>query len=503
MRGVSATDASRLIGPASNTQELIYPDGDTQDIVRVVVDVEKSHRNELKAFSKIFPPTKAGLKALWEFVKSHIEYQEDPDPYQWVQTPAHLWATRKGDCKSYTVFICAVLHNIGVPYQIKFVSYSRRNKNVTHVYPVAFLEGEEIILDAVWHTWNEEKKPYYHPIKINRMAQVYKLSGVGAVQATLSVEQYNKELDKLLATIPDDVIHMGPGDVTAMTAGEFERWQISQLWEARAKTAPSAQAEALNASAKALRRGTIAGIGSIPTAYAESVQQVLMQAKLKVKPAFPSFDLMDATGLTGAAISGGLGDFFRKLGDKVKEAWQKLVNWVFKGPAREAGAYFLFLFTDKSDQRGEVSKRLAEQSKVFNWLQKVGKFDTGQLMREFSAGIVDKFGKTPTEIIADARQGKIAGIGSHRAAVGAPFVAVAVSVIRVIIEIIQKVAALFKKNAQDAGQVREQYASDPEVIKAMYEQPASSSSNSPNQGSGGGANMGILAALGLGVFLFT
>ena len=492
MRGVSAIEANRLIGPAYNSRELIYPEGDTQDIVRVVVDVEKSHRHELKAFSRIFLPTKAGLKALWEFVKYNIEYQEDPDPYQYVQTPAHLWATRKGDCKSFTVFICAVLHNLGIPYQIKFVSYHKRNKNVTHVYPVAVLEGEEIILDAVWHSFNQEKVPYYHPIKINRMAQVYKLSGVGAASA---VKTYEQEIDQILASIPDSVIYDGPGDITQMTAGEFERWQTSQLWDARAQTAAPQQAEQLRAAAKALRRGSVAGIGALDDAYADSVNKILVQTKLKAKPAFEPLDLMVAAG-----IRGGVADFFKNLGAKVKEAWSKIVNWVFKGPAREVGPYFLFLFTSSGEQKGEVAKRLVQQTKVFGWLEKVGKFDRGQLMREFAAGIVDKFGKTPTEIIAEAKAGIVPGVGSisRSAFIGTPFLVVAVSAIRTLIEIIQKVSALFKKDGKDAGEIREQYASDPALLKAQQE-----TTKPPAQGEGSGMTTPLLlAALGAGLFLF-
>ena len=48
------------------------------------------------------------LQRLWHFLKSNIEYSLDPPGVQMIQTPAYTWFRKKGDCKSYTIFISVI-----------------------------------------------------------------------------------------------------------------------------------------------------------------------------------------------------------------------------------------------------------------------------------------------------------------------------------------------------------------------------------------------------------
>jgi len=146
-------------------KELHYTNGDTNDIIKVVMQVVNLPHDNMRAFAQQFPPTVDGLRKLHNTMTQRLMYQEDAPGTQLVQYPAHLWHSAIGDCKSYTVFISAILKNIGVPHVIRFTAYSRGH--VTHVYPVALLDGYQIPIDVVLtqverrNTFGTEKE-YHH-----------------------------------------------------------------------------------------------------------------------------------------------------------------------------------------------------------------------------------------------------------------------------------------------------------------------------------------------------
>src|SRR5690606_16598775 len=107
----------------------------TDDIIREVQEVLRTDRDDTAEFSKDIPRTIDGLKMLFDFVFSHFTYVEDPDNNQWVQTPSFLAYTRRGDCKSFTVFISSVLQNMGISHIIRYVAYPG-SRAIKHVYPV-------------------------------------------------------------------------------------------------------------------------------------------------------------------------------------------------------------------------------------------------------------------------------------------------------------------------------------------------------------------------------
>lgn len=392
---------------------------------------------------------------------------------------------------------------MGLPYRIRFVSYSARSKRPTHVYPIVVLNGRDVILDAVYHGFNMEK-PWKHKQDYNftNMAEIYKLSGIGSnrVGRIGELQDYKKRLEELIQSIPDEVITAGPGDLTKLSAGEFERIQVSNLWAIRASSETNdARKKELMAAAKAVRKGTIAGIGSTNPKTINDVQQVLTTTQLKQGPAFKMPTLQ-----VDGEIQSNLAGFFQDIGNAIKKAFTKLVNWVFKGPAREMGAYFLYKFLPAGSKlSAEINKRIGAQSKTMNFFKKVAQFDEGQLMREFAAGIAKKTGKTPSEFINSVAGKKIAGPD------GIGFTGVEiVGAIQVIIQIIGKIADLFKKNKSDAGEITPANASDPAIITEMVKEEeakaaaAASGKTVANPktsggGSGGGMALGLAALVGI------
>jgi len=93
---------------------------------------------------------------IWKFTFHHIQYKEDKKGTEQVRRPARTWADRKRgvDCDCLSVFIGSILTNLNIPFSLRLTRYNE--PHFEHVYPVAHLENEDIILDAVVHAFNYE-----------------------------------------------------------------------------------------------------------------------------------------------------------------------------------------------------------------------------------------------------------------------------------------------------------------------------------------------------------
>ena len=164
-----------LIPNPEGIEKVFSENGDTEDIIKVVLKAAiDKHDKRFCKFASQFPKSLAGLRELWSFVKYRIPYRKDPAGRQDILLPAALFDRGWGDCKSKTVFIVHVLQCMKIPFAIRFTSYAKGP--VTHVYPVAFFEGEEIIIDSVYDFFNREKA--YVKKKDYDMTKISMISGL-------------------------------------------------------------------------------------------------------------------------------------------------------------------------------------------------------------------------------------------------------------------------------------------------------------------------------------
>jgi len=427
--GAQSTGISRAAGKSV----LLTKGGNTGDIINVILDVIPDVKRQTKGFATGFTPTKAGMQKLWSWVRTNIRYEEDPLGVQWVREPARLWHDKVGDCKSFTVFIVSVLENIGLDYRVRFSNTEiPDSKIVNHVYPIAILpDGSEVIVDAVYPFFNAQKR--FHFAKDYTMSDIYRLSGIGSAQIE-EAEKYLMELQTAVADIPDDVVDSE--DITAMTAGQFSRWQAAEKFDAQAGASKTpVNAAKFRAAAQAVRSGNISGIGAIAPSEARKIETFLRATATQGQKAFSAPVLVLPDSLAGNARVG-------SLVDAIKNAWKKIVNWIFKKAMPLAGPFFLYTFLKKSVGK-KTDKKKAGQMKVLNWIQAAGKFDNKEAVIEAAkTAIIKKMGKTPEAILNDATNGQtVAGIGFLATA--------AVTAITFVVEIIGKISALFKKNKTD------------------------------------------------------
>ena len=123
---------------------------------------------------------------IWNFLKHRIRYQADGSE-QIVKAPSALIRTKVGDCKSYAIFTSSVLTNLGIPHKIVYTSYSS-NPTPEHVY-ITTKNG--YIIDAVWHSFNSEKKPTF---KYTQNMNVKGITGIAGSTGTYGAGTSNAML---------------------------------------------------------------------------------------------------------------------------------------------------------------------------------------------------------------------------------------------------------------------------------------------------------------------
>lgn len=160
------TIARASIKPSTEREEVMFADGDTDDIVSVIL-----HGDSLAApFTRDFAPyfragsTMATGQKVWDFVKQNIRYKKDKNGHERIKSPGKLWQDKEGDCKSMSLFVASILRNLGIPYKYRFAHYPNPSrpwdKDVNHVFVVALgSAGQEIPIDTVADRFNYEE-PY-------------------------------------------------------------------------------------------------------------------------------------------------------------------------------------------------------------------------------------------------------------------------------------------------------------------------------------------------------
>lgn len=157
---ITRAQASGLIRQPNGQMTLDDADARTGDIMDLIRESDCHAWKDTTALADRFPPTAAGLRDLWQFVRTQIRYVEDPPGQQYIQSPAALWASMQGDCKSMSLFICSVIRNwmragYEVDYVYRFVSYPG-DYDIRHVYVMVLLGDEWYVMDAVHDVWDEE-----------------------------------------------------------------------------------------------------------------------------------------------------------------------------------------------------------------------------------------------------------------------------------------------------------------------------------------------------------
>ena len=167
---------------ADGKVKLITTCGYTHDIINEVSRTFEHYYPQCRtlALSLRGASERETCKNIFDYLVENVEYKEDKGG-QYIKTPARLLSDKKGDCKSFSIFVASCLRNLNIPAVFRYVSFSNL-PDPTHVYVVT---KSGIIIDAV-ERWAGEPifdyaSNYKSKIDIDIMqpTTISRLSGVG------------------------------------------------------------------------------------------------------------------------------------------------------------------------------------------------------------------------------------------------------------------------------------------------------------------------------------
>lgn len=183
IRGRGGCDPARIIRHSPQTEIVRYRNGETDDIIETILWMD-AHSAQWVLTENVECLRGATdydtLRNVWRFVKSNLRYQADRPGYERVKSPGALYASKMGDCKSFSIAEGALLRALSIPYHYRFAAYEPGD--FTHVYVVADANGDDVILDAVHNTFDEEVR--YRKKKDIRPAN--SIVGIGKMPASTS-----------------------------------------------------------------------------------------------------------------------------------------------------------------------------------------------------------------------------------------------------------------------------------------------------------------------------
>ena len=208
-------------------ETLVLANGNTEDIISQILRVYEKYAPQLKEFAQGFQvpckcPEKVAAK-IWHWIKANIKYQRDPKGVQYIKSPARTIYDGFGDCKTYSIVAMSILQHLGIRAAFRFTSYSQE-KPFHHVYVVIPHGNQEILLDAVWHTFNAEKQPIIKRKDV--MPEIYEVSGIGEIgeiaNAMGSVrEEIRKELEDMRVFLQKHSINEKEKQIIANVTATF------------------------------------------------------------------------------------------------------------------------------------------------------------------------------------------------------------------------------------------------------------------------------------------
>lgn len=179
---------------ASDSFLRVKTDFDTSDIISTILAVSNQYVSQTATIAKSFASStiKKTAQNIFDFLMSNITYKVDPSGSQFVKVPSQLISDGFGDCKSLSLFTASVLHNLGIPYAFRFVSFGATPK-YTHVYIICGDMANPILIDRVWKRFDSEKKYTF-----NKDFWVYpkskkQFSGIGSIGDIGNSYTYNHE----------------------------------------------------------------------------------------------------------------------------------------------------------------------------------------------------------------------------------------------------------------------------------------------------------------------
>lgn len=107
-------------------------------------------------------------KAIFNYVVQNVQYKYDPQGIELVKSIKHtiFGNMRWGDCDDLTVALNTLLEAAGIHTAIKTIAWRPGNRNFSHVYTIATIDGKIYPLDPTMKAKGFNNEVKYHRMKV-------------------------------------------------------------------------------------------------------------------------------------------------------------------------------------------------------------------------------------------------------------------------------------------------------------------------------------------------
>lgn len=134
-----------------------------RDIVKLILECEMDSRPYYSKLKREFKGENdyETAKNIMEFMNDNFRYIKESEKKQTGKTVGRILADRYGDCKMFATFSLCCLRACGVRAELRCAGYDRLIKRPTHIYTVAYCDGNRTIVDGVLKRLNREARFKY------------------------------------------------------------------------------------------------------------------------------------------------------------------------------------------------------------------------------------------------------------------------------------------------------------------------------------------------------
>lgn len=181
-----------------NKTFLIAKNQSSKDIVAGINRSIKESKEDAKKICTYFedPDPIKSCSKVWHYLKDHLLYIREGSDEQTAKSLAKVFSDKYGDCKHYSSASYSILSALGVPVKLRLVSQKIANKEPTHIYTIAVINGKEIIIDPVMNEFNQECNYKYKCDLTNKNMMNY-MNGIDNSEGRIKRVIDNSELGRV------------------------------------------------------------------------------------------------------------------------------------------------------------------------------------------------------------------------------------------------------------------------------------------------------------------
>lgn len=175
----------KVLPPYQGQKQILVGEQSLKDVIGGVVNAASRYKDQYRNIWPYFEGDGVVNTArnVWNYCKSNLIYDIEPDNRQTVKTPAAIIATKKNDCKNYALFSSGVMQAYRDAIKADFDIYLRfagyNDNDITHVFCVIKYKGKEYWIDPVLNKFNDrsQEPTKQKDYKLQNMALIA-LSGI-------------------------------------------------------------------------------------------------------------------------------------------------------------------------------------------------------------------------------------------------------------------------------------------------------------------------------------